>query len=86
MPVPRAGTRQQRGYGVAYQIARTRLLAGNPDCTWCAAKGIKRKATTADHDPPIVEVGYPHLSLVPSCGPCNFGRTRKDRTSSSRVW
>lgn len=67
--MPRQGTTAQRGYGHAYQVARRALLASNPPCHWCGAP-----ATTADHEPPIVEVGHPHLNLVPACRPCNLGR------------
>lgn len=84
--MPKGGTRQQRGYGRAYQAARARLLAGEPDCVWCAAKGVKRKATTADHVPSLAEVGHPHLSIVPACGPCNFGRRHPAPASPSREW
>lgn len=82
--MPRPGTRQQRGYGRAYQLARKRLLASSPACHWCGAP-----ATTADHEPPIAEVGYPHLQLVPSCGPCNFGRRSRRpavQAEPSRAW
>jgi hypothetical protein len=81
--MPRAGKTTARGYGRAYQLARARLLAAGPMCAWCGV----RKATTADHDPPMEEVGHPHLNLVPACGPCNFGRRRKMRMSPpSRSW
>lgn len=68
--MPKPGRTAARGYGNAYRRARAQLLAGNPVCHW----GCGRRATTADHEPPIEVVGYPHLSLVPACGPCNFGR------------
>lgn len=74
--MPKPGTRQVRGYGPAYQRARAALLAGNPRCHWCGAA-----ATTADHEPPLEVVGHPHLSLVPACGPCNFGRRRRSTPS-----
>lgn len=67
--MPKPGTRQQRGYGRAYQVARKALLATNPPCHWCG-----RPATTADHEPPMHVVGHPHLNLVPACRRCNFGR------------
>lgn len=67
--MPKPGRTAARGYGAAYRAARAQLLAGNPRCHWCGAP-----ATTADHEPPLDEVGHPHLSLVPACGPCNFGR------------
>ena len=75
------GNPRRRGYSRAYELARTKLLAGNPPCAWCGAP-----ATTADHDPPLAEVGHPHLNLVPACRRCNFGRITKDRTSPSRAW
>jgi len=76
--MPRRGS----PYGKAYQLARMRLLASKPMCAWCGVN----PATTADHDPPVAEVGY-HLNLVPACGKCNFGRTDKmRRTTPSRSW
>lgn len=80
---PRPGTTSARGYGAAYQRARALLLAGNPACVWCGAP-----ATTADHVPSIAEVGHPHLSLVPSCLPCNVGRRAKRDAAykPSREW
>lgn len=82
--MPRKASATQRGYGWAYQKARARLLASNPPCHWCGAP-----ATTADHLPPIEEVGHPHLSLVPACGPCNFGHKAKRASrypGPSRDW
>lgn len=77
-------TTTERGYGWRYQKARRALLASNPMCHWCKVK----PATTADHEPPMHVVGGPHLMLVPSCGPCNYGRRQKVRTSAppSRDW
>lgn len=80
--MPKRGKTSARGYGSAYRRARARLLADNPPCHWCG-----KPATTADHEPPMDVVGYPHLNLVPACGPCNFGRTRALRHSTpSRSW
>lgn len=71
------GTRQQRGYDADYQRARAALhLELRPPCHWCGDP-----ATTADHDPPMVEAG-PHTQLVPACGRCNFGhRSARARTT-----
>ncbi|MEJ7763872.1 MAG: hypothetical protein WKF86_00085 [Acidimicrobiales bacterium] len=86
-PWAHTGTTTQRGYGWAYQQARARLLATHPSCHWCG-----RPATTADHEPPMHVVGYPHLNLVPACGPCNYGRGNRDRhgppikTKTTRRW
>jgi 5-methylcytosine-specific restriction endonuclease McrA len=85
--VPRPGSKNQRGYDVAYQHARAALLANHPACYWCARRGKTVPATTADHVPSIKEVGHPHLNLVPACGPCNFGRSNsKAPPPPSRVW
>lgn len=80
--MPRPGNTTQRGYGNAYQLARKALLADNPMCYW----GCGRPATTADHVPPIEEVGYPHLNLVPSCKPCNDSHKSASRDRHSREW
>ncbi len=87
----------RRGYGAAYRRARAAILGPSgggllpfdPPCHWkgpnCA--GI---AMTADHEPPMEAVGRPHLNLVPSCAPCNYGRRhRLDKPPSpgpSREW
>jgi hypothetical protein len=81
--MPKSGKTAARGYGSAYRKARAALLQGNPPCHWCG-----KPATTADHEPPIHVVGHPHLSLVPACGPCNFGRRGGETRHStpSRPW
>lgn len=72
-------------YGPAYRRARKLLLASNPPCYWCG--GV---ATTADHEPPVSEVGRPHLNLVPACVSCNSGRQHRVRkpfaVPPSRDW
>lgn len=57
----------EAAYGHRYRQARAALLASGPACWKCGAP-----ATTADHDPPVSEVG-PHLNLRPACGKCNYG-------------
>lgn len=80
--MPAKGSTTQRGYGYAYQQARKRLLADNPKCAWCG-----NPATTADHDPPLAEVGHPHLNLVPACRSCqNLPSDKKVRHRPSRQW
>ncbi|HUR24018.1 MAG TPA: hypothetical protein VMZ73_09130 [Acidimicrobiales bacterium] len=75
----------RRGYGAAYRQARAELLAGSPPCHWCG-----KPATTADHDPPLESAGYHHLSLVPACESCNYGRRnrllRPHASPPSRAW
>lgn len=71
--------RKVNPYGWEYQKARARLLKDRPMCHWCLLEGRQRPATTADHEPSIEEVGHPHLSLVPACGPCNYGRSNRKR-------
>lgn len=75
-------------YGHRYRQARALLLATNPDCHWCAQRGVKTVATTADHEPPIHEVGTAHLNLVPACARCNYGRKQREQktASPSREW
>lgn len=80
------GKTTAEGYGWPYQQARARLLAGSPACHWCG-----QPATTADHWPPK-SAGGSWLSLVPACGPCNFGHVALARwrelneRRSSRDW
>lgn len=70
-----------QAYGRRYRRARAILLADNPPCHWCGAP-----ATTADHEPPLSEVGHPHMHLVPACKPCNLGHRRPRPVSPSREW
>lgn len=85
---PQPKTTTERGYGWAYQQARDRLLRSNRTCHWCGAR-----ATTADHDPPLMTAPDPSSwrgVLVPACGPCNFGRRHGNSTPQpephSREW
>lgn len=75
-----------RGYGWSYQQARKSILANNPPCFW----GCGRPATTADHYPPMVEVGAPHSQLVPACAKCNYGHrsasAKRTPLRTSRRW
>jgi hypothetical protein len=75
----RRGTRQQRGYDATYDKARAALhLELRPPCHW----GCGRVATTADHDPPMHEVGV-HYRLVPACAQCNYPhRSARERNAS----
>ncbi len=76
-------------YGRAYRKARAELLAGGPRCHWQGPK-CTGLATTADHNPPLEQVRRPHLSLVPACAACNYGRVNKTRptgiVNSSGRW
>lgn len=92
--MPRLGS-AARGYGAAHRRARRAILgpAGggdlpfDPPCHWRGPRctGV---ATTADHDPPLATTGRPHQELVPSCGPCNFGRrpAKRPTATPSRSW
>lgn len=64
--MPRRGS----PYGPAYDRARRMLLAGGPVCAHCR----RRRATEADHQPPLAMHRHVNGSgccaLVPSCGPC----------------
>jgi len=93
--MPRPGSSYQRGYGRRYQNARARILgpAGNGLLSAdppCEVRGPRCTvvATTADHDPPLVEGGF-HLNLRPACKPCNFGHAGTVAATSappSRAW
>ena len=68
-------TRQAKGYGATYQVARTALLAGRPLCWKC-----DQLATTADHVPPLRSYPSPDLwrgVLKPACAKHNYGRSAK---------
>lgn len=58
-------------YDAEYKRRRKILLAGNPMCHW----GCGRRATTADHVPPVAQAGK-HYNLVPACEPCNKGHVQ----------
>lgn len=96
--MPRSGSTTERGYDHRYRRVRASILgpAGkgdldyDPPCHW-GHPGCTGIATTGDHDPPLEVAGW-HLTLVPSCGPCNFGRRQRTKSAApadpppSRDW
>lgn len=71
-------------YGRKYRVMRAELLKSNPMCHW----NCGRRATTADHEPPIAVAGV-HYNLVPACAECNYGRQGKSEQFTpepSRDW
>lgn len=73
-------SRHQRGYGALHQKQRAHLLATEPLCRLCRAKGRATQATIADHIIPLAKGGkeYDLSNLQPVCAECHDAKTRKD--------
>jgi 5-methylcytosine-specific restriction protein A len=71
---------RQRGYGAQHQKLRKQLLAREPLCRPCQAKGQVTAATIADHIVPIAKGGaiYDISNMQPVCSDCHDAKTRKD--------
>lgn len=70
----------QRGYGAQHQRLRKILLAREPLCRPCRAKGRVTEATIADHITPIAKGGaiYDLSNMQPVCAPCHDAKGRRD--------
>lgn len=69
-------SRHKRGYGTAHDKARKLLLATEPLCRSCAAKGLATVATIADHIKPLSKGGTGSMdNMQPMCGPCHDAKT-----------
>jgi 5-methylcytosine-specific restriction protein A len=70
----------QRGYGRQHQKLRALLLAQEPLCRPCRAKGKVTAATIADHIVPLAKGGAAHdlANLQPVCAGCHDAKTRAD--------
>lgn len=70
------GTRQQRGYGAAWQRTRGRVLREAPWCSKCAEGDIVTPATEVDHITPKVDGGTDDRSnLAGLCRSCHSRKT-----------
>ena len=56
-----------------YRAEKQRLKEMNVICCWCGV----RRATTPDHDPPLVVAPTGPWRLVPSCAKCNYRRGQR---------
>lgn len=78
----RRGTRQERGYGVAWQRLRVRYLSEHPLCVHCAAKGRMVAANEVDH---LIDIAVrPDLrldadNLQALCKRCHSRKTRREQ-------
>ena len=72
-------SRHERGYGTAHDKARKQLLAQEPMCRECMAKGIVTVATIADHVISKAKGGAPGIeNMQPLCKPCHDEKTAKE--------
>lgn len=71
----------KRGYGREHRRLRAILLAQEPLCRLCKAKGRTTAATIADHIKPIASGGAVHdiENLQPVCAPCHERKTLTDQ-------
>jgi 5-methylcytosine-specific restriction protein A len=72
---------KDRGYGREHRKLRAQLLAQEPLCRMCAAKGKVRAATIADHITPIAKGGAVHdiNNLQPVCPECHQDKSNADK-------
>lgn len=81
-------SRQSRGYGAAWDRLRARVLATEPLCRHCRAKGRVTVATQVDHIRPKAQGGTDDLGNVqPLCRPCHEAKTDAEngRTVKAKV-
>jgi len=73
----RRETSTQRGYGQRHIKLRAILLAQEPLCRECNAKGRTTAATIADHIVSLAKGGaaYDLANLPPLCRPCHDRKT-----------
>ena len=74
-------SRHKRGYGRQHVKLRAELLAREPLCRHCKAKGRVTVATIADHITPIAEGGAVHdiANMQPLCHDCHTDKTLRDQ-------
>ena len=74
------GSRDKRGYGRQHVKLRAYLLATEPLCRMCKAKGRTTAATIADHIRPLAQGGAAHdlANLQPVCADCHLDKTNAD--------
>ena len=84
-PEVRAKT-HDRGYGRAWQILRLSILAGEPLCRMCEARGKIEPAKMVDHIHPLVDGGTHAVeNLQPLCGWCHARKTARDISDRRRL-
>jgi 5-methylcytosine-specific restriction protein A len=70
---------QKRTRGYTWQKIRNRILADNPLCVHCLAKGITTLAKEIDHVKPLHLGGTDDDdNLMPLCKECHSIKTAKD--------
>ena len=74
-------SRHKRGYGRQHVQLRAHLLAIEPLCRMCKAKGRTTPATIADHIRPLAQGGAMHdlSNLQPVCADCHQDKTNADK-------
>lgn len=76
------GSASSRGYGKAHRVWRAVILARDPLCVACKAKGRVEPSTVADHIKPI-EQGGAQFDEANGCGLCQTCHNVK-RSAESR--
>jgi len=71
--------------GRANQRRRAQLFAREPWCRTCAAKGLRVRATIADHVIPLAEGGADDdANLAPTCAACHRTKTQAEAARGAR--
>lgn len=78
-------TRQQRGYGWAWEQLRARILKAEPLCRLCRKVGRSVIATTVDHIKPKHLGGTDDEDNLQSlCEPCHRAKTAQEGRTARR--
>jgi len=78
-------SRHARGYGRRWELLRAHVLATEPLCRLCCAKGRVTPATAVDHVIPLSEGGSDDPSnLQPICESCHAAKSAADRGARLR--
>ena len=79
-------SRHKRGYGRQHVKLRAQLLAKEPLCRHCKAKGKITAAAIADHIVSLAQGGAAHdlTNLQPLCDPCHRRKTLAEQGKSYR--
>lgn len=79
------GTSSERGYTSRWRRIRKQVLAEDPLCCHCEARGRVTLATEVDHITPLSDGGtHERDNLQPLCKSCHSKKTAQDKRNHSQ--